>query len=72
MTRWINEDELKRLFATKCATECAVCSYYNNAAEVDVECHCLLVDEAPKTNDVKEICVAKVTFIAEDMRGDEE
>lgn len=61
MTRWINADELKKLFGTECASECAVCKYYNNAHEVD-ECFCLLVDEATTTNDVKEICVANVTF----------
>ena len=50
MTRWINADKLKKLFATECATECAVCSHYNNAAEVD-ECHCLLIDKATTTQD---------------------
>lgn len=66
MTRWINEDELKKLFATKCATECVVCLYNNNSAGVD-ECHCLLVDKAAKTNDVKEICVANVKFDKEEL-----
>lgn len=45
--RLIDASRLEEAFAKECTTECPICSYYNDDAEVDVECHCKLITNAP-------------------------
>ena len=45
--RLIDATRLEEAFAKECTAECPICSYYKSDAEVDVECHCGLINNAP-------------------------
>lgn len=45
--RLIDATMLEEAFAKECTTECPICSYYISDSEVDVECHCGLINNAP-------------------------